>query len=231
MASCPTSSPRWPRIVRTQRKTRSGPVGPAAAGHAAHSQGNRDHRRTSERVGQKRGDAGGRWQARLEASDLAAMDQGRPVTWQEPLVIDIAVQEGPGGPIVDAAHRQSSFCRQAAGTIDKLLGSSFDWLASPPSRPRWSIWPESTVGTGRANFAWERADQTFTARPKARPAIASGSGRPAGLDRTGADGRSRSRRLARLDEKPSTKLSSRGDRITLPPISASAIRAADLALP
>ena len=150
-------------------------------------------------------DAGGHWQARLEASNLTAMNQGRPVTWQEPLVIDIAVHEGPQGPIVDAAHCQSSFLQaSASGTSDRLSGeASFDLarLAAELSQVI-DLAGVQLVGTGRANFAWERAeDQTFSARAKgeARDLQVALGGRPAWIE-PAPDGRTRCRRPARLDE-------------------------------
>ncbi len=133
-------------------------------------------------------DAGGRWQARLEGSNLAGLDQGRQVAWQAPLVVDIAAHDSPQGPIIDAAHCESSFLQaNAAGTLDNLTGeANFDLARLATELAQFvDLSGIQLTGSGKANFAWQRgADQTFSAQGSAEAKdlqVALG-GRPAWIE-------------------------------------------------
>ena len=64
------------------------------------------------------------WQARLETSQLTAVDRGRQISWDKPVAIDVAVHQTDQGPVVDNLRCQSDFLSvDASGTPDRLTAS------------------------------------------------------------------------------------------------------------
>jgi translocation and assembly module TamB len=53
--------------------------------------------------------AGRTWQGRLETSRLTATDQGRQISWDKPLSVDLAAHTGAQGPVVDRLKCESDF--------------------------------------------------------------------------------------------------------------------------
>lgn len=49
------------------------------------------------------------WEGHLDASRLTAMDQGRPVSWDKPLSVDLAAHTDDQGPVVDRLKCESDF--------------------------------------------------------------------------------------------------------------------------
>jgi len=62
------------------------------------------------------------WHARLESNRLAAFDHGRPIQWDRPLTIDLAMHQTDQGPVVDNVVCESDALRvNASGTLDRGL--------------------------------------------------------------------------------------------------------------
>ncbi len=61
------------------------------------------------------------WEARLETSHLTAMDHGRPISWEKPVLLVLAAHQTRQGPFVDNLLCDSDFLRITGnGTPDKL---------------------------------------------------------------------------------------------------------------
>ena len=109
---------------------------------------------------------GGRWQARLAASNLAALDGGRPVKWQAPLTFTVAAHDGQAGLAIDSLECQSSFLQvRGSGTLGNVQGDlTFDLQRLAAELSQFidlSGFQLSGAGTGK--FAWQRAaDQSFS---------------------------------------------------------------------
>ncbi len=54
-------------------------------------------------------DGSHQWSGRLETSDLAATDNGRPIAWKKPIVATLDAHDGKAGLVVDHLDCQSSF--------------------------------------------------------------------------------------------------------------------------
>lgn len=112
-------------------------------------------------------ESGGRWQAKLEGSNLAGLDQGHPISWQAPLVIDVAAHDNNGVTVVDAAHCESSFLQaNAAGTLENLSGdASFDLARLAAELGQFiDLSGVQLAGAGKITFTSQStADQAFTA--------------------------------------------------------------------
>jgi hypothetical protein len=64
------------------------------------------------------------WQARLETSQLTAVDRGRKISWDKPIWIDAAIHQTDQGPIVDNLRCQSDFLSvEGSGTPKELTAS------------------------------------------------------------------------------------------------------------
>ena len=57
---------------------------------------------------------GRQWRARLESSNLTALNDGRQVTWEQPVLVTLAASQGPRGPVVEQLECRSSFLRAVA---------------------------------------------------------------------------------------------------------------------
>ena len=58
--------------------------------------------------------------ARLEASDLAAVENGQEFTWQKPILVTANLHRSPAGPVIDELTCQSSFLDVSAkGTLSE----------------------------------------------------------------------------------------------------------------
>ena len=73
------------------------------------------------------------WHGQIEASNLTALNQGRHLTWQQPILISLAARQGSRGPVVERLDCQSDFLKvHAAGTTDEMtaqLGFDLNQLA------------------------------------------------------------------------------------------------------
>jgi translocation and assembly module TamB len=111
-----------------------------------------------------------RWTGQLQTSNLMATSAGRPVTWNQPVSINLAAHDTLTGPVVEKLDCQSSFVRlTASGTPDHFtaqadcdlnrlateLGQFVDFGSVKPA------------GLGQATLDWQRAaDNTFLAVAK-----------------------------------------------------------------
>jgi hypothetical protein len=68
------------------------------------------------------------WQGRLEASRLAALHEGREVTWNQPLLVTLAAQDSPAGLVVDRVRCVSDFLQlDGSGKAEAFqLSGNFD---------------------------------------------------------------------------------------------------------
>jgi hypothetical protein len=57
---------------------------------------------------------GRQWRARLESSNLTALNDGRQVTWEQPVLVTLAASQGPRGPVVEQLECRSNFLRAVA---------------------------------------------------------------------------------------------------------------------
>lgn len=78
------------------------------------------------------------WQGSVETSNLVATAAGRPVTWEQPILIRLAAHEEPAGLTLDDLYCESDFLElQASGAPDFLMASAsydLDRLAAELSR-------------------------------------------------------------------------------------------------
>ncbi len=83
-------------------------------------------------------------------------------------MIDIAAHDGPQGPIIDAAHCESSFLQaNAAGTFDNLTGqATFDLARLTTELAQFiDLTGVQLAGAGKIGITWQRGnDQTFAAQ-------------------------------------------------------------------
>ncbi|MGO9115342.1 MAG: hypothetical protein ACLP9L_39520 [Thermoguttaceae bacterium] len=64
------------------------------------------------------------WQARLETSRLTAVDRGRQISWDKPVLIDAAIHQTDQGPVFDNLRCQSDFLSiDGSGTPDRFTAS------------------------------------------------------------------------------------------------------------
>lgn len=109
----------------------------------------------------RRGAEGMSWQGRVEASNLAGVNQGRPVVWEQPILVTLAARQSPQGPIVESLRCDSDFLRlHAAGAPAELTASaSFDLnrLASQLGEFV-DLGGLRLAGDGWAQLNWQRSD-------------------------------------------------------------------------
>ncbi len=102
------------------------------------------------------------WQARLEVSDLAAIDNGRQLSWPQPIRITLAAHQTPQGPVVDELKCLSDFLQvHAAGTPDNLVASiNFNLKQLADQLGRFvDLDALQLAGNGWGNINWKRDDK------------------------------------------------------------------------
>jgi hypothetical protein len=103
------------------------------------------------------------WQGRLEASDLMAVDRGRPLSWPHPIRLVLAAHQTPQGPVLEGLTCESDFFKvQAAATPDHLATAiRFDLkpLADPLSQ-FFDLGSLGLGGEGWGHLNWTRTAQT-----------------------------------------------------------------------
>jgi translocation and assembly module TamB len=71
------------------------------------------------------GDKGAVWDGRAEMTNIAAVNQGRRITWQQPVVVTVAARDAADGPIIERLLWKSSFLElEAAGSMELLNASA-----------------------------------------------------------------------------------------------------------
>ncbi|MFH1920911.1 MAG: hypothetical protein ABIP48_13660, partial [Planctomycetota bacterium] len=109
----------------------------------------------------ERGPQGMNWRARIEAGNLAAVNQGRQLVWQQPVLIHLAARETPQGPIVESLKCDSNFLKlHAAGTLEQLDASaSFDLSQLAGQLGQFvDLGNTRLAGDGWAQFNWQRSE-------------------------------------------------------------------------
>ena len=104
------------------------------------------------------------WQARLEASNLTGLREGRRIAWQQPILLNIAAHEGPQGPVIETLQCDSNFLRlRAAGTRDLLTATAtFDLSRlADQSAGFVDLGGLKLAGEGTAQLTWERYQEDY----------------------------------------------------------------------
>jgi len=104
------------------------------------------------------------WRARLEAADLKAVEQGRPLAWERPILLILNAHNGPQGPVVEVFQCESDFLKvQATGTLQDLAASaSFNLKQLADQLGQFiDLGGIELAGSGWARFHWSRAEQQF----------------------------------------------------------------------
>jgi len=109
----------------------------------------------------RRGAGGMSWQGRIEASNLAGVNQGRRLVWQQPILVTLAARQSPQGPIVESLRCDSDFLRlHAAGTpADLSASASFDLNRLADQLGGFvDLGGIRLAGDGWAQLNWQRSD-------------------------------------------------------------------------
>lgn len=104
------------------------------------------------------------WQARLEASNLTGLREGRRIAWQQPILLNLAAHEGPQGPVIETLQCDSNFLRlRAAGTRDLLTATAtFDLSRlADQSAGFVDLGGLKLAGEGTAQLSWERYQEDY----------------------------------------------------------------------
>jgi len=112
-------------------------------------------------VASRRGPQGMSWQARIGASNLAAVNQGRRLDWQQPILVTLAAHETPQGAIIESLRCDSDFLKlHAAGTTEQLTASaSFDLNRLAGQLGGFiDLGGVRLAGDGWAQFDWQRSE-------------------------------------------------------------------------
>jgi len=102
------------------------------------------------------------WQGRLETSSLTANNGGRPLVWQQPILVTLSARETAQGPVVDLLKCESSFLNlQASGTPSYLTASAtFDASKlADQTRGLVDFGGLRVSGDGWAEADWKRVGQ------------------------------------------------------------------------
>lgn len=112
-------------------------------------------------VAARPGPDGMTWRARLNTSDLAAVNQeGRKLVWQQPVKLSLDARETAQGPVVDTLTCESDFLRvEASGTPDDLTAEArFDLDALAAQLAGFvDLRGVQMAGGGAAQLTWKRA--------------------------------------------------------------------------
>ncbi len=104
------------------------------------------------------------WQARLEASNLTGLREGRRIVWQQPILVNLAAHESPQGPVIETLQCESNFLRlRAAGTRDLLTATAtFDLSRlADQSAGFVDLGGLKLAGEGTAQLSWERYQEDY----------------------------------------------------------------------
>lgn len=124
-----------------------------------------------------------KWQGLLQTSRLAAAHQGKTVVWEQPLDVDLAVQESEQGLQIERIHCTSSFIEaEASGTrayleahatynLDKLAAELGRFIDLAGWRLRGDGWAYLTWQTGRNDAFAADADLEITQFELSRPGV------------------------------------------------------------
>ena len=99
------------------------------------------------------------WQGKLDASELAAVANGKNLHWDKPLAIDFEAHENKDGLALDQLKCQSDFLQvEAAGSLDELTASADFDLARLMSQLRQvaNLDHVQLAGAGQADLKWKR---------------------------------------------------------------------------
>jgi hypothetical protein len=106
------------------------------------------------------------WYGRLEASHLAAVDRGKQVTWERPILMLLSAHDSPQGPVVESLQCDSDFLKlHAAGTLDDLSASaSFNLKQLADQLDQFvELGGMELAGDGWGRFTWKRSPPQFAA--------------------------------------------------------------------
>ncbi len=107
------------------------------------------------------GPNGKTWLARVSTSDLAAVNRGRRLVWQQPVEIHLAARQTDAGPVVDRLECDSSFLRmEGFGTADHLTATAhfdLDRLAEQLAGFV-DLGEVRMAGSGSASLVWKRPE-------------------------------------------------------------------------
>ena len=111
---------------------------------------------------------GTKWHGQLEAANLTATENGRPIAWSKPMAAVLDAHDAPGTQlVVDQARCESDFLHvEGAGSADNLiakltlsLGKLADQLGQFVN-----LGGTKFTGEGSGDFTWKRRpDRQFTA--------------------------------------------------------------------
>ena len=102
------------------------------------------------------------WSGRLDANQLAAVNQGQTIVWQQPLQVVLAARCLPQGPVVDSLKCESSFFHfDASGTPDQFTASANVDLNQLAAQLAGFVDLSGTqmAGSGTANLQWKRTPE------------------------------------------------------------------------
>ncbi|MBN2474168.1 MAG: hypothetical protein JXB62_06155 [Pirellulales bacterium] len=102
------------------------------------------------------------WQGQIEAKGLEAVYGGRPLAWEKPIVLTMALRESPQGPVVENLRCESDFLNvHAAGTPDQLGASiNFDLRQLADQLGQFvDLGRMQLGGDGWAHLNWKRSPQ------------------------------------------------------------------------
>jgi len=107
------------------------------------------------------------WQGRIHATNLTAVNQGRRLVWEQPILITLAAHQTPQGPVVENLRCESSFLKvHGSGTPDNMTAQAhFDLNQLAVQLSQFvDLGGFRLAGDGRANLSWSRAaDHRFQA--------------------------------------------------------------------
>lgn len=107
-----------------------------------------------------------RWEGRLETSNLTAVQQGRPLAWDRPLVANFAVRDAAEGPVMEHLACQSDFLqvtgRGSLAEGDLSVQGDLSKLAAELNRFL-NLGAMQFGGTLRGELHWRPGDEGHTA--------------------------------------------------------------------
>lgn len=112
------------------------------------------------------GAQGTAWEGRIETSQLKAVQNGREMAWEQPVLMTLAAHDTAQGPVVDDLKCQSSFLMlDASGTPEKLTAAArfdLDQLASQFGQLI-DLGRARPAGQGWGQLNWKRRGENFDA--------------------------------------------------------------------
>ena len=115
------------------------------------------------------GIANGRWECsgRLESTRLMAVEQGRQIAWDHPLLVTVAGHDTPQGPVIEQIKGESDFLKfEGSGTPDFFgLTANFELSRLVDELGQFLDFGELRLGgDGWSRLTWKRgADDSFEA--------------------------------------------------------------------